>query len=153
MGQKTCWPSIWFSKYVFLKLKGFLQRIFQDFMKKIILGTSDTWSMSRLSHWPSDPTYYIVDWRIFTLSLANQELILQCRRWLFAAKIWLTDWRQVQLLDHHYLEALKLYLSKSPALKTAPEPLSLSYKVTAKIAPKWTEHDQRTYFASGVNQI
>ena len=33
-------------------------------MKKKILGTSDTWSTSRLSHRPSDPAYYIVDCRI-----------------------------------------------------------------------------------------
>ena len=45
------------------KLKGFLQRILQDFMKKkIILGTSDTWLSSRLSHQPSEPAYYIVNW-------------------------------------------------------------------------------------------
>ena len=34
-------------------------------MKKIILGTSDTWSMSPLSWHPSEPAYYIEDWRIF----------------------------------------------------------------------------------------
>ena len=37
----------------------------QDFMKKkIILGTSDTWLTSCLSHRPSKPAYYIVDERI-----------------------------------------------------------------------------------------
>ena len=30
-----------------------------------MLGTSDTWSMSRLSHRPSEPVYYIEDCRIF----------------------------------------------------------------------------------------
>ena len=29
--------------------------------KKIILGTSDTWLMIRLSHRPGEPAYYIVD--------------------------------------------------------------------------------------------
>ena len=29
-----------------------------------MLGTSDTWSMSRLSHRPSEPVYYIEDCRI-----------------------------------------------------------------------------------------
>ena len=29
--------------------------------KKIILGTTDDWSMSCLSHGPSQPAYYIVD--------------------------------------------------------------------------------------------
>ena len=28
---------------------------------KKILGTSDAWSMSHLSHWPSEPGYCIVD--------------------------------------------------------------------------------------------
>ena len=30
-------------------------------MKKIMLGTSDTWLMSRSSHRPSKPAYYIED--------------------------------------------------------------------------------------------
>ena len=34
-------------------------------MKKILLGTSDAWSMSRLSHRPSDPAYFIEDCQIF----------------------------------------------------------------------------------------
>ena len=29
-----------------------------------MLGTSDAWSMSRLSHGPSDPAYYIEDLRL-----------------------------------------------------------------------------------------
>ena len=33
--------------------------------KKKILGTSDSWSTSRLSHRPSEPAYHIVDCRIF----------------------------------------------------------------------------------------
>ena len=36
--------------------------------KKIILGTSDAWSKSRLSHRPSKPAYYIVDWRTLNKS-------------------------------------------------------------------------------------
>ena len=42
-------------------MKQFLQRILQEIMKKKILGTSDAWSMSRLSHQHSDPVYYIED--------------------------------------------------------------------------------------------
>ena len=34
--------------------------------KKKNLGTSDTWSMSRLSHRPIDPVYYIENCQIFT---------------------------------------------------------------------------------------
>jgi len=33
-------------------------------MKKKILGTSDAWSTSCLSHRPSKPVYYIVDCQI-----------------------------------------------------------------------------------------
>ena len=44
------------------KLKGFLQRILQETMKKkMILGTSDACSMRRSSHRPSNPVYYIED--------------------------------------------------------------------------------------------
>ena len=35
--------------------------------KSIILGTSDTWSMSHSSHRPIDPAYYIEDCRIFDI--------------------------------------------------------------------------------------
>ena len=33
-------------------------------MKKIMLGTSDAWSMNPLSHRPSEPVYHIEDCRI-----------------------------------------------------------------------------------------
>ena len=42
-------------------MKGFLQRILQEIMKKLILGTSDAWSMRQSSHRPSNPAYYIED--------------------------------------------------------------------------------------------
>ena len=91
MGQTTHRPSVWCSKHYFSfiisyriralkilyfyfckivkkKFKGFLRRILEEIMKKIIiLGRSDTWSTSRLSHRPSNPAYYIEDWRIFGL--------------------------------------------------------------------------------------
>ena len=51
-------------------MKGFLLRVWQGFMKKKILGTSDTWSMSGLSHQLSEPAYYIVDCRI-SVPLSN----------------------------------------------------------------------------------
>ena len=34
-------------------------------LKKIMLGTSDAWSVSRSSQGPSDPVYYIEDCQIF----------------------------------------------------------------------------------------
>ena len=40
-------------------------KIFARNYEKKILGTSDAWSTSRLSHPPSKPAYYIVDCRIF----------------------------------------------------------------------------------------
>ena len=86
MGQTNRRPSVWCSKYFFSyflidlghsklftfnfikkyenKLKLFLQRIMQDFMKEMILGTSDAWSTIHLSHRPGKAAYYIEDWRI-----------------------------------------------------------------------------------------
>ena len=40
----------------------------RNYEKKIILGTSDTWLTIRLSHRPSNPANYIVNWRIFDLT-------------------------------------------------------------------------------------
>ena len=49
-------------------MKGFLQRILQEIMKKIIiLGTSDAWSPICLAQQPSYPVYYIEDWLISSL--------------------------------------------------------------------------------------
>ena len=47
-----------------MKLNDFLK---EEIMKKIILGTSDAWSMSRSSLRPSDPAYYIEDCWILDL--------------------------------------------------------------------------------------
>ena len=48
-------------------MKGFLQRILQEIMKKIIiLGTSDAWLTIHLSQRQSKPAYYIEDCRILT---------------------------------------------------------------------------------------
>ena len=41
--------------------------------KAKILGTSNAWLMSRLSHRPSKPAYYIVDCRILELRFKNGE--------------------------------------------------------------------------------
>ena len=44
------------------KLKQFLKRILQEIVtNKIILGTSDAWSMSPLSWRPNEPPYCIED--------------------------------------------------------------------------------------------
>ena len=48
--------------------------------KKIILGTSDAWSMIRLSHRPSDPAYYIVNWRISELERQASASWLDTKR-------------------------------------------------------------------------
>ena len=54
-------------------MKGFLQRILQEIMKKeIILGTSDAWSMRRSSHRLIDTAYYIEDCRISVLSTVEK---------------------------------------------------------------------------------
>ena len=47
-------------------MKGLFAKKFARFYeKKIILGTSDTWSTIHLSQQTSEPSYYILDWRIF----------------------------------------------------------------------------------------
>ena len=45
----------------------FAKNISTNYETKIILGTSDAWSMSHLSQRPSKPAYYIEDCRIFKL--------------------------------------------------------------------------------------
>ena len=45
----------------------------KNYEKEIVLGTSDTWSTSRLSHRPSAPAYYNVDCRISTLTHLAQK--------------------------------------------------------------------------------
>ena len=45
-------------------MEQFLQRILQEIMKKIILGTSDAWSVVRLDKWTSERAWYIIDLRI-----------------------------------------------------------------------------------------
>ena len=53
----------------------FAKNFARNFEKKIILGTSDAWLMSRLSHWPIDPAYYIEDWRISDLLSSTNRLV------------------------------------------------------------------------------
>ena len=48
-----------------INLKNFWKEFCKKSWKKIVLGTSDAWSKIRLSHRPSEPVYYIVNWRIF----------------------------------------------------------------------------------------
>ena len=56
--------SLYFHFCNFIKKKN--ERVFgknfaRFYEKKIMLGTSDAWSMSHLSHRPSEPAYYIAD--------------------------------------------------------------------------------------------
>ena len=46
-------------------------------MKKIMLGTSDAWSMSRSSHRPSNPANYIEDCRIFSGGGVSSHIYLR----------------------------------------------------------------------------
>ena len=43
----------------------------RNYEKKIVFGTSDTWSMRQLSHPLSDPAYYIEDCRILKIAAAK----------------------------------------------------------------------------------
>ena len=60
----------------------FAKNFARFYEKQIILGASDAWSMSCLSHWSSEPAYYIVDW-----------LILWCTRLRHFAKFGLLSCR------------------------------------------------------------
>ena len=50
--------------------KDFWKEFCKKSWKKVILGTSDAWLTIRLSHRPSDPLYYIVNWRILILTIS-----------------------------------------------------------------------------------
>ena len=58
-------------------MKGFLQRILQEIMKKIMFGTSDAWLMSCLSQQPREPAYYIGDCRILFYCGSMQQRPLE----------------------------------------------------------------------------
>ena len=46
----------------------FAKNFSKNYEKKIILGTSDAWSMSRSSQRTSNPAYYIEDCRISVIT-------------------------------------------------------------------------------------
>ena len=54
-----------------------MERILQEIIKEITLGTSDAWAMRRSSHHPSNSAYYIEDCRI--LDTSDFKLEPQCR--------------------------------------------------------------------------
>ena len=56
--------SFSFYKITKIKIKSFECTKSIKSIKKMILGTSNSWSTIRLSHRPSNPAWYIVDWRI-----------------------------------------------------------------------------------------
>ena len=103
-------PSVWCSKHYFFIISYFH---FCNFIKKnqerfecvsakdfarfyekkyVILGTSDAWSTSHLSHRPNEPAYHIVDWRILNLSLKGIFFFRHLANW----KLLLTLGRQHQ---------------------------------------------------------
>ena len=53
----------------------FAKNFARNYEKKIILGTSDAWSMSHLSQQPSDPAYYIED---FCITISTTFVLLSC---------------------------------------------------------------------------
>ena len=50
--------------YEKINLNNFCKEFYKKLLKKIILGTSEVWSMICLSHCSSEGEYYIVDCRI-----------------------------------------------------------------------------------------
>ena len=94
-----------------------MQRILQEIMKNIILGTSDAWLMRRSSHRPSDPAYYLEDCRILydigTFSQASLKLDLKSSgletlEWMFQVKI-------LSLLSLIYRDIFSLIKSQAGA--------------------------------------
>ena len=70
--------------------KGFFTKNFGKIHeKKIILGTSDAWSTSRLSHRPSKLAYYIVDWRISIYQFKGNQTIKFCCEFWSKIMIWI----------------------------------------------------------------
>ena len=101
LGQMTHGPSVWRFKYIFFR--NFLQTslkncfnslsyffiiwntnkefwvpsVYKKLWKKIMLGASDTWSMSHLSQRPSKPEYYIKDcWILAHLIFLQHRLYI-----------------------------------------------------------------------------
>ena len=63
-------PSVWCSKHYFFIIFQKKRRCLSALsLSPIMLGTSDAWSMSHLSHWPSNPEYCIEDCQIVRLAL------------------------------------------------------------------------------------
>ena len=71
-----CWLGLWALKTLYFyhckvlkkyknKLRGYFKDFWKKLWKKIILGTSDDWSLRRSSHRPINPAYYIEDCRIY----------------------------------------------------------------------------------------
>ena len=63
------------TKGLMLNWNNFCKELCKKFWKKMILGTSDAWLMSRLFHRPSEPAYYIVDWRISSHELSLVKIV------------------------------------------------------------------------------
>ena len=71
-----------------MKIKSFeWLKLIRNYEKKIMLGTSDTWSMSHLSHLPSEPMYYIEDCRISRVSLSVKKF---ARKQIFPRNLYIS---------------------------------------------------------------
>ena len=61
-------PKIVLIYFFIIKIKSFeCPKSIRNSEKKIMLGTSDTWSMNRSSQRPNEPAYYIEDCWIYIL--------------------------------------------------------------------------------------
>ena len=98
-------------------MKGFFQRILQEIMKKMMLGTSDGWLMRQSYHLPSYPSYHIEDCRIYAISMAAPWVtrFYQGFVWLFpievteiyyAGKLHQLYNKSLSSLSHHLLSFL-----------------------------------------------
>ena len=101
-------------------------------MKKIMLGTSDTWLMSRLSHRPSNPAYYIEDCRISSAKKLNSS----------------SNMMKVKLTKSLFSGCTFIFLLILICLHT------YNHKNSASYSPNYYNHDHHSgkdYFIDGRN--
>ena len=68
---------IYFHKFTKIILQSFeCPKSMRNYIKKIMLGISETWSMSHLSYQTSEPGYHIVDCRISKLQQQTHSKVM-----------------------------------------------------------------------------
>ena len=163
MGQTNRRPRVWCYKYYFFytfcrlrALKTFYFCIFiknkkinwknfcKEFCKKswkkiIILGASDAWSTIPLSYSSSNSVHYIVNWRIFRLTLRTILFLWGLRH---STSVFKPSYMVVRYIWSVILTALPTWTIISRRVKVAQQPLFSLYNI---IQVLWLEP---TYYYS-----